>query len=251
MAITIVHLYRYPIKGLSPENIMHVALAPCHALPGDRRFALRHANSAFDLASPAWQRKREFAMLAHTAELAKLQTTLDSDTGMMRIGVAGQTVFAGNVLSASERSVAESAINAVIKDARGALQMVDAADIALTDMQQPYISIINLASLRDLADKIGQPVDVIRFRGNIILDGLAPWAEFDWVGKTIRIGSVAMMVSKCIERCAATAVNPITAQRDLDVPTLLRQHYGHIDCGVFAEVSVGGEIHVGDAIATS
>ena len=190
MAITIVHLYRYPIKGLSPENMMHVALAPCHALPGDRRFALRHANSAFDLASPAWQRKREFAMLAHTAELAKLQTTLDSDTGMMRIGVAGQTVFAGNVLSASERSVAESAINAVIKDARGA-------------------------------------------------------------GKTIRIGSVAMMVSKCIERCAATAVNPITAQRDLDVPTLLRQHYGHIDCGVFAEVSVGGEIHVGDAIATS
>jgi uncharacterized protein len=251
MAITITHLYRYPIKGLSAESMTRVALTPGHALPGDRRFALRHANSAFDPASPTWHRKREFSMLAHTAELATLQTTLDADTGMMRIGVAGQTVFAGNVLSAAGRHAAESAINAVIKDARGALQVVDAGNIALTDMQQPYISIINLASLREFAAKIGQPVDMSRFRGNIIIDGLAPWAEFEWVGKTIRIGSVVMSVPKRIERCAATTVNPSTAERDLDVPSLLRQHYGHIECGVFVAVTMGGEVGVGDVVNVS
>jgi uncharacterized protein len=251
MATTIAHLFRYPIKGLSAESMARVMLTPGQAFPGDRRFALRHANSAFDRTAPAWQRKREFAMLAHTAELAKLQTTLDTDTGAMRMGVAGQTVFAGNVLSAPGRRAAESAINAVIKDARGALQVVDAGNIALTDMQQPYISIINLASLREFAAKIGQPVDVARFRGNIIIDGLAPWAEFGWVGKTIRIGSVVMSVPKRIERCAATTVNPSTAERDLDVPSLLRQHYGHIDCGVFVAVTMGGEVGVGDVVTVS
>jgi uncharacterized protein YcbX len=242
MTITITRLYRYPIKGLSAESMMRVVLAPGRAFPGDRRFALRHANSIFDPVAPTWQRKREFAMLAHTAQLAKLQTTLDADTGMMRMDVAGQTVFAGNVLSAPGRRAAESAINAVIKDARGALQLVDAGSIALTDMQQPYISIINLASLREFAAILGQPVDVAR---------LAPWAEFEWVGKTIRIGSAVMAVPKRIERCAATSVNPNTAERDLDVPSLLRQHYGHIDCGVFVAVTVGGQVGVGDVITVS
>jgi uncharacterized protein YcbX len=251
MATTIAQLFRYPIKGLSAESMARVTLTPGHAFPGDRRFALRHANSAFDPAIPTWQRKREFAMLAHTAELAKLQTTLDADTGTMRMGVAGQTVFAGNVLSAPGRRAAESAINAVINDARGALQVVDAGNIALTDMQQPYLSIINLASLQEFAGKIGQSVDVARFRGNIIIDGLVPWAEFDWIGKSIHIGSTVLSIPKRIERCAATTVNPNTAERDLDVPSLLRQHYGHIDCGVFGAVNVGGEISVGDVLVVS
>jgi uncharacterized protein YcbX len=251
MATTITHLYRYPIKGLSAESMLRVVLTPGQAVPGDRRFALRHANSAFDPAAPAWQRKREFAMLAHTAELAKLQTTLDVESGTMRLGVAGQTLFEGNVYTGTGRSEAERVINSFIKDARGPLQLVDAGNLALTDMQQPYISVINLASLRDFSSKVGQPVDVARFRGNIIIEGLAPWAEFDWIDRQIRIGSVLLSVPKRIERCVATTVNPSTAERDLDVPSLLRQHYGHIDCGVFVAINVGGEVGVGDVVTVS
>jgi len=248
MGTTIAHLFHYPIKGLSAESMMCATLAAGRAFPGDRRFALRHAASAFDAAQPTWQRKREFAMLAHTAELAKLNTSLDVATGALCVSTSGSAIFIGNISTDAGRCGAQNAISAVINDSRGSLQLVDAGEIALTDSNKPYLSIINLAALKDMADKIGQPVDVARFRGNIIIDGLAPWAEFEWVGKTICIGSAELTVTKRIERCAATTVNPATAARDLDVPSLLRQHYGHVDCGVFAEVVAGGEVCVGHAV---
>jgi len=245
---TVQDLCRYPIKGLSAEHLPRVALTPSQAMPGDRRFGLRHGASAYDLAHPTSQRKREFIMLAHTAELAKIHTVLDPDAGVMQIRVDGNTLFVGNVLSVPGRHGAEVVLNALIQDARGALQLVDAGVIALTDVEPPYLSIINLASLRDLEAKIGAVIDPLRFRGNIMIDGLAPWAEFDWVGKTITIGAVTLNVTKRIQRCVATAVNPVSAVRDIDIPALLRQHYDHMDCGVYAEVVRGGIVRPGDAL---
>jgi uncharacterized protein YcbX len=52
-----------------------------------------------------------------------------------------------------------------------------------------------------------------------------------------------------IPRCAATSVNPETAQRDLTVPKALKQHFGHVDMGVYAEVVRGGRVAVGDPVA--
>jgi uncharacterized protein YcbX len=55
-------------------------------------------------------------------------------------------------------------------------------------------------------------------------------------------------VFKRIVRCAATQVDPSTGVRDIDVPAVLRQIVGHIDCGIYAEVSTGGSIAVGDPV---
>jgi uncharacterized protein YcbX len=251
MPITIAGLCRYPIKSLSAEALTRVVVTPGRALPGDRRFALRHAKSSYDPAAPSWQRKREFAVLVHNADLARLQTSFDADTGTLRIALGGQTLFVGNVASAAARRGAEAVINSVVKDARGPLQLVDAGAVALTDQQVPYLSLINLATLRELSARAGAELDPARFRGNVLVDGLAPWAEFDWVGRRLTAGGVALKVIKRIDRCMATAVNPATAQRDVDTLTILREHYGHIDCGVFAEVETGGELRVGQALTVS
>src|SRR3712207_8612823 len=45
------------------------------------------------------------------------------------------------------------------------------------------------------------------FRGNIHIEGLKPWGEFDLVGKVLTAPSgVRLKVTKRIERCAATNV---------------------------------------------
>jgi hypothetical protein len=92
------------------------------------------------------------------------------------------------------------------------------------------------------------PIDPIRFRANVYFDGAPAWCEHDWIGAEIGLATARLRVVSPITRCAATQVNPVTAKRDLDIPAALDRSFGHINMGVYAEVLVGGEIAIGDAL---
>ena len=111
-----------------------------------------------------------------------------------------------------------------------------------------YVSLIGLESIRALEKHTGVPVDPIRFRANLYVDGTAPWDELAWVGKAIAIGTVQLRILAPITRCAATQVNPTTATRDLNVPKALQQAFDHIHMGVYTEVLDGGEVNLGDHV---
>ena len=66
--------------------------------------------------------------------------------------------------------------------------------------------------------------------------------------RTLAIGDVRLKVRKNIVRCAAINVDPVTAERDMNLPKTMVHHFGHDDCGVYAEVIAGGTIATGDAI---
>jgi uncharacterized protein YcbX len=109
--------------------------------------------------------------------------------------------------------------------------------------------LINLASVRAIEAMLGRPVDPLRFRGNVMLEGLEPWAEFDLVGAELATAAgLRLKVTKRIERCAATNVDPVTAERDMEIPKTLMQRLGHVDCGIYAEVAAGGELRPGDQL---
>ena len=74
-----------------------------------------------------------------------------------------------------------------------------------TDSRKKYVSLINLASVAAIEDWLGAPVDPLRFRGNLHVEGLAPFAEFDLPGRVLRSDSgVRLKATKRNERCAAT-----------------------------------------------
>ena len=131
---------------------------------------------------------------------------------------------------------------------RGPLRLVHAPGQAMTDIPQPQISLINAASVHELSDRIGQPLDPLRFRGNLLIDGLAPWEEFELIGQAIRIGGVKCRVESRIRRCVATSVNPDSAELDSNVPAALFEHYGHMDCGLYLTVLEDGLIALGDLV---
>jgi len=110
------------------------------------------------------------------------------------------------------------------------------------------ISLINLASVRDLEAAVGRPVDPLRFRANVYVDGVPAWDELNWVGREVALGEVRLRILKRTVRCPATEVDPATGERDLDVPRALQAHVGHRDMGVYGEVLVGGTIRPGDAL---
>jgi len=110
------------------------------------------------------------------------------------------------------------------------------------------ISVINLASVRDLAERIGQPVHPLRFRANVYVDGLPAWAERDWIGQEIALGAVPGRVLSTTRRCAATTVNPDTAERDIKIVKELADHFGHTECGVYVQVRGAGTVSLGDPV---
>src|SRR6202021_3783119 len=97
------------------------------------------------------------------------------------------------------------------------------------------VSIINLASVAAIEAAVGAPVDPLRFRANLYVDGWPAWHEFELLNQTLAIGDARLKVVKRIVRCAAVNVDPESAARDLNIPQALMRRLGHADCGVYAE----------------
>ncbi len=118
----------------------------------------------------------------------------------------------------------------------------------LSETMMNAVSIINLNSVRDMEARTGAKIDPLRFRANIYIDGLPAHQELDMLDKEIVIGGARLRLLRRTSRCAATEVNPDTAERDLTVPRMLMEHLGHADMGVYAEVLEGGPIAPGTTV---
>ncbi len=117
------------------------------------------------------------------------------------------------------------------------------------DHPQGYISVMNLASVRAVEQALGVAVDPQRFRANVYVEGLAPWAEDTWVaGARVALGGAALTVFKPIVRCVATDVNLTSGERDIDMVARLREHFGRDTLGTYFSIAEGGDVKMGDAL---
>jgi len=243
------HIYRYPVKGLTAEALEEVALREGETLPHDRRFALAQGDSGFDPAAPSWMSKRNFGCLMVNARLALLHSAFDPRTGLLVIRPPEAEPFVGDTRTAAGRlAIADYLSRFLGEEARGTPYFVESPGHSFSDVAAKVVSIIGLASLHALEEAAGMRLDPLRFRANVYVSGGRPWAEFGWLGQEIQLGQARLRVIKRIVRCAATEVNPETAERDAEPPRWLRRHFGHADLGVYAEVLEGGRIAVGDAL---
>ena len=260
MAATIAAIYRYPVKGLSAESLEIVALAPGECLPQDRRFAIALPATRFDPARPEWLSKTHFVMLMRDEKLAQLHTSFAAASGELTIRRGGEDAGAVALNACITeprgcREVSEFLADFLGPAVEGPLRIVEAPGHAFADARQKpnattdkYVSLINLASIAALEEIIGAPVDPLRFRANIHLEGAPAWSELDWIGSDIALGGARLRVIAAITRCAATQVNPASALRDLDIVGALQRGFGHNLMGVYAEVMAGAEIGVGDQL---
>jgi hypothetical protein len=239
---------RFPVKGLSPEYLDGVQLSAGQGVPHDRRFAFAQGDGAFDEAAPAWAPKRNFACLAVNARIAAIHAAYDPGANLLMLK-AGGAPLAADLSTAEGRQAAAAWVAArMAEEARGGLRLAEAPGHAFTDIPDKAVSIIGLASVAELGERSGMALDPLRFRANILFSGAAPFAEFDWVGRELLLGKARLKVFKRIQRCAATEVNPDTAERDAKPPLWLRKQYGHADMGVYATVLEDGMVAVGDAL---
>lgn len=243
-------LYRYPVKGLSPEPLDNAALTPGDPLPQDRRFAIENGPSDFDPAAPSHLPKIRFLMLMRHERLATLSTRFDEAAGVLTVTQGGETRLEAKLTAPQGRAALEAFLTDFMGGAaRGPLRVLEAPGFSFSDTARRVLSIINLATVQDLEARLGVPVDPLRFRGNVHVEGIPAWTERTMVGQElIGPGGLRLRVVKPIDRCAATNVDPATGIRDLDIPRALMKGYGHDELGVYAEVVDGGRIAVGDRL---
>jgi uncharacterized protein YcbX len=249
MTASIQSIYRYPVKGLSPERMMRVSLTPGQTLPTDRAYAIENGASGFDPAAPQYFPKQRFLMLMRNERLAALDTRYDVEGHALTIRLNGTEAARGDLRTPEGRAAIEEFFARYNADElRGPPKILQSDGHSFSDVPAKVVSIINLASVAAVENAVGVPVDPLRFRGNLHVEGWPAWREFDLLGQTLAIGDVRLKVVKRIVRCAAINVEPHTGIRDLEIPKTLMQAFGHMDCGVYAEVIAGGQIAAGDAI---
>jgi len=243
-------LCRYPLKGFAGQDLSAADLRSGEGIGFDRHLAVVSGNRPEMPAPGSWVPSRTFVQntvfdgLLHMTcrfdedrELLQLERP-DGDRISLRLGDAAS-------LAAANGSIADWFANGP----HGEIRLVEQRrGHGFWDFTDSVLSILNLGSIRALEDRAGRPLDPRRFRGNLHIDGLAPWEEFSWIGGTLRIGGATLRIIRPIQRCAATSVDPVRGERDFNLPGLLQQSFGHGFCGVYAQVIAGGPIALGDRL---
>ncbi|MBD7976549.1 MULTISPECIES: MOSC domain-containing protein [Pseudomonas] len=238
-------LYRYPLKSAMGERLQASPVDEL-GLHGDRRWMLVDADSGRFLSQrvlPAmtrlqarWQSEQQ--LLLSAPEMSPLLVDLPAaDQALRSVSVwkdelnvpdAGDAAadWASRLLGRACRLVYVPAHRTRQVDRRYA---GDGRRVAFADGFP--VLLIGQASLEDLSARVGRPLEMRRFRPNLVIDGSLPYAEDGW--RRIRIGEVEFQVVKPCTRCAITTLDPDTGERSVDLePLATLQTYRRGEKGV-------------------
>ncbi len=246
MSATLSHIFRHPLKALGREALDKVALQPDAWLPWDRLWAVAHDRAK--LQGDGWHHKANFLRGVTEPALMAVTSTFDEAAGTLTLDHPD----AGGVTARPDADADWPLLSEWLgrvwpADLPAPTGIYRAQSAHQTDSPEPWIAIHNHSTHRAVEQRAGKPLSIHRWRGNLWIDGLGPWQEFEWIDRQITIGEVTFDVVQRITRCKATHANPDTGRRDTETLDVLRT-WDHQDFGVFARVAAGGTISTGDPV---
>lgn len=222
-------LYRYPVKSMAGVAEPRLDLK-WHGFAGDREYAFRKAG---DLTAFPWLTGRDLSeMVLYRARFR--------DPSDVRKSAVEVTAPDGAAFELRDPALAE-------KLARAAGCGAELIHIGRGAYDAMPVSLFARATMDDLSRAHGRPLDVRRFRPNIILDR---GNERDWIGTTLVFGNregPRLRLNRPIERCALITVDPDTGGRDPSVMRTVAQAFAN-QRGVYASVERPGVIAIGDPV---
>ena len=256
----VVALYRYPLKGFTPQSCDRLVVLPSSRIAGDRVLNLRFADAP--VGDEAWCRKYHGVVLANTPGLARLDTQFDAERLRLKIALDGQ-VLADEALTDGGRSRIVHALTEYVlgleenplKDhpERLPLKLVgDGRTPRYQDSADGQVTLHARETLAAAAIALNDPnLSEMRFRSNIAIEGIGAWEELAWSGRRVRIGEVVFDTFKPKVRCLATHANPVNGTRDLEVMQTLVKAFAQKEPTLGTAMLTqgpGGQIAVGDAV---
>lgn len=247
--IRIASLYRYPVKGLSPQKLDHAVLNAGRTIAWDRAFAIENGPGRFEPDNPKYLPKVNFLMLMRNERLAALETDFDEEAQILTIYRDGKKITRGALGTKLGRQMIEQFLASYMQgELKGRPRIVSSPGHSFSDVSARCLHLVNLASVAELEKATGQSLNPLRFRANLYFEGAEPWVEKKWIGQIIRVGRARLKVFDETVRCEATNVNPETAERDAAIPPTLARIFSDMCFGVYAETIEDGEVRAGDAL---
>jgi uncharacterized protein YcbX len=229
----ITHLFRYPVKSMAGIGVDSAALG-WHGLEGDRRLAFRRVEDRSGFPFLTASRVAELILYRPFGETAGdplVPTHVRTPDGK-DLPIAGGELQ--DILSRRYGSAVElmRLKNGVFDDAP--------------------VSVITSVTVREILSGAGRPMDVRRFRPNVVVEAEsgAPFGEDAWVGKRLAFGAedgAGIGVTHRDERCVMINLDPDTAESHADVMKTAVRLHGN-DAGVYATVVKTGELRVGQSV---
>lgn len=197
----VVGLWRYPVKSMAAESLSEVEVS-WHGFAGDRRWAFVQ-NDAVRSGFP-WLTLRERGDMSHYRPSFVDKARPDKSPVVVRTPSGADFDVADPTLAAELRPGGVR----VIKQDRGIFDTFP-------------VSLISTQTIAWLGEATGVKLAVERFRPNILVEAAdeTPFAEDNWVGRVLRIGTVRLRVDKRDGRCVVITIDPETTQRN---PAILR-----------------------------
>ncbi|TFY84850.1 MOSC domain-containing protein [Pseudomonas kairouanensis] len=221
-------LYRYPLKSGKAQVLQNIGLDQL-GLDGDRRWMLVDEASGRFLTQRAVAKMSQLSALWNgtggltlsAAGVAPLDVALPGSDAELR----GVTIWRDTLRVPDAGDAAAAWVSAFIGKPTRLVQVpVDRArsteaGFGKDDDKVGFadgfpLLLIGQASLDDLSHRIGRPMEMLRFRPNLVIEGSAAFAEDSW--KRVRIGDVEFRVVKSCSRCILTTIDPATGERSAD-----------------------------------
>ena len=249
MSIELANIWRHPIKSIGAEAVKSTYLRKNTTMPFDRVWALTHEKTRFDFFNPNWVPCSSFIRVSIAPKLMAIKAKVDEKSNSIELF---HPELSSLRIEFNSSHFSELIVDWVSKlcpeSGPQSFKICNVPNRGMTDTDYSSISLLSLASLRDLSEKVGSYLDMCRFRGNLWVNHSIPYEEFNWVGNNITVGEVELEVIEPIERCNATKTNPENGIRDVDTLKALQDHFQHQNFGVYCKVISNGMIKVGDSV---
>ena len=219
-------LYRFPLKSGKGESLPQARLDKL-GLEGDRRWMLvdeasgrfltQRADPKMSQLSALWNATGGLTLSAQGFEALDVAVP-DPDTDLRGVTIWRDTLRvpdAGDAAADWLSRFVEKPVRLVhvpLPRARTTEAGYGRDDDQVAFADGYPLLLIGQASLDDISHKVGRPLDMLRFRPNLVIEGGEAFAEDGW--KRIRIGDVEFRVVKSCSRCILTTVDPHTGIRD-------------------------------------
>jgi uncharacterized protein len=255
-------LYRYPVKGFTPESRDSLTVLN-DRVAGDRVLALRLGDAGeprSHVQGDAWWPKQQFVNLMNTPGLARLTLRYDDEARRLALSLDGRLLIEAG-LDHEGRAGFAAAVAAFVRTLTDAVDLKKPGRLPLEligdgvtpryhDRTGGFVTAHGRASLQTLGTALADPaMDERRFRSNVAIEGLEPWAELGWSGR-VRIGEVEFKAGRPVGRCLATQANPEDGVRDREVLTTLTRtfHQPEPQFAVLLTPLTTGVIRLGDRV---
>ncbi|CTQ33891.1 MOSC domain-containing protein [Jannaschia rubra] len=236
-------IWRHPIKAHGREPVAAFDIAPGGTIPFDRLWAVAHEAARLD--GDHWVPCANFNRGAKTPALMAITARMGDGAVTLSHPDRPDLAFDPD----EDNRPFLDWIAPLTDPARAAPSgIVRAAARGFTDTAFPSISLGNMSTHDAVAARIGRPLSRHRWRANLWVDGLPAWAEFDWVGRDLTLGTARFRVEQRITRCRATMANPDTGKVDADTLGELEAGWGHRDFGVYLTCIAPGRVALGDML---